>query len=227
MISVFLPCRAGSQRVPKKNILPIGKYNLGLTEIKLHQLEKVPLVSEVVLSTDDEVLINELPDYGFSKLKIVRRSAYLATSSIPTDKLVKHAAEITAENIIMWTHVTSPFYNTSHYTNAIDKYFSNLNQFDSLMTVHQINEFIWKDGKPMNYDRSEVKWPATQNLDPLFIVDSCCFIAAKTIYQENCDRIGAVPYLAKNNGLSGFDIDWPEDYEIAKTIIETKPELVL
>lgn len=223
MITVFLPCRAGSQRVPKKNILPIGDFKLGLTEIKLKQLEQVNEVSEIILSTDDMVLLDKLPSYNFKKLKIVRRAKELATSSVPTDKLVSHASSIASEDIIMWTHVTSPFFNSYRYSDAIRKYFEDTNEFDSLMTVHQLNEFIWKDGKPFNYDRSKIRWPATQSIDPLYVVDSCCFIASKLIYDVHGDRIGQRPRFYKNNGLSGFDIDWPEDYEIAKTIIETNP----
>ena len=226
MISVFLPCRAGSQRVPKKNILPIGNFKLGLTEIKIKQLEQVNEVSEIVLSTDEPVLLDKIPSYNFKKLKLVRRKKELASSSVPTDRLVSHASSIASKDIIMWTHVTSPFFNSYHYSAVIQKYLEDTSSFDSLMTVHQLNEFIWKDGKPLNYDRSKIRWPATQSLDPLFVVDSCCFIASKLIYEEHGDRIGDRPQFYKNNGLSGFDIDWPEDYEVAKAIIESNPDWV-
>jgi len=226
MITAFLPCRAGSQRVPKKNILPIADYKLGLTEIKIKQLEQVSEVSEIILSTDDTVLLDQIPLYNFKKLKVVRREKELATSSVPTDELVSHASSVSSRDTIMWTHVTSPFFNSHHYSEVIRKYIQNTTEFDSLMTVHQLNDFIWKDGKPFNYDRSEIRWPATQSLDPLFIVDSCCFIASKSIYDKQRDRIGERPQFYKNNGLSGFDIDWPEDYEIAKAIIETNPDWV-
>ena len=40
MISIFIPIRKNSKRVKNKNIHKIKKYKLGLTEIKILQLEK-------------------------------------------------------------------------------------------------------------------------------------------------------------------------------------------
>ena len=41
MISIFIPIRKGSKRVKNKNIKKIGKFNLGLTEIKIKQIFKL------------------------------------------------------------------------------------------------------------------------------------------------------------------------------------------
>ena len=41
MISIFVPIRSGSKRVKNKNIKKIGKFNLGLTEIKIKQIFKL------------------------------------------------------------------------------------------------------------------------------------------------------------------------------------------
>ena len=41
MISIFIPIRKGSKRVKNKNIKKIGKFNLGLTEIKIKQIIKL------------------------------------------------------------------------------------------------------------------------------------------------------------------------------------------
>ncbi len=56
-ISVFLPCRAGSQRIPHKNIKPFADYEYGLIELKLSQLAKAHNIDEVVLSTNDENIL--------------------------------------------------------------------------------------------------------------------------------------------------------------------------
>ena len=41
MISIFIPIRSGSKRVKNKNIKKIGKFSLGLTEIKIKQIFKL------------------------------------------------------------------------------------------------------------------------------------------------------------------------------------------
>ena len=62
MISVFIPVRKGSKRVKNKNIRAIGKYKLGLLEIKLKQLEKLIKINnnkynfEFIVSTDSKIV---------------------------------------------------------------------------------------------------------------------------------------------------------------------------
>ena len=47
-MKVFLPCRRGSQRVPKKNVRPFGPFSGGLVELKLTQLLRVPEIDEIL-----------------------------------------------------------------------------------------------------------------------------------------------------------------------------------
>ena len=88
--------------------------------------------------------------------------------------------------------------------------------FDSLMTVTEIQSFIWDDSGPINYDRTEEKWPRTQTIKPIYEINSGVFLADCEIYRKNKDRIGDCPYLYKLDQLDGFDIDWPEDFVIAQ-----------
>ena len=52
-VTCFLPCRAGSQRVVRKNIKPFAGYEHGLIQIKLRQLLASERIDEVVLTTND------------------------------------------------------------------------------------------------------------------------------------------------------------------------------
>ena len=36
----ILPVKGNSERVPRKNLRPVGKYSSGITEIKMEQLQK-------------------------------------------------------------------------------------------------------------------------------------------------------------------------------------------
>ena len=68
-IGIFLPCRQGSQRVPLKNINPIGKYTLGLFEIKIRQLLAIPNI-EIYLSTDDKIIICDIESFCYKIPKV-------------------------------------------------------------------------------------------------------------------------------------------------------------
>ena len=119
---------------------------------------------------------------------------------------------------VLWTHVTSPFINSDVYDQAIEKYFENLDHFDSLMTVTKLQRFIWNDNEPVSYNRDIEKWPRTQTIKPLWEVDGGIFLAHKSIYELNNDRIGYVPYLLQISDEIAFDIDWMTDYKIAEAL---------
>ena len=220
-VTCFLPCRKGSERVPRKNIKPFGEAQKGLIELKLNQLIAANLVDRIVLTTNDTEILDYASSLRSAKLELHHRIEELSSSSTSTDQLVRHALELIPDGNILWTHVTSPFINARHYDEIIKCYFRQLGKgYDSLMTMTILHGFLWQDGKPLNYDRTTEKWPRTQTLAPVHEVNSGAFLAPSSVYQELDDRIGENPYLYAMNKLTSHDIDWPEDFLIAETLVE-------
>jgi CMP-N-acetylneuraminic acid synthetase len=218
-ITCFLPCRAGSERVIKKNIKPFASFEHGLIQIKLHQLLATEKIDEVVLTTNDVEILNYAESIGDSRLRLHRRAEDLSSSATSTDQLVAHALQLIPTGHILWTHVTSPFITAKHYDDVIQAYVENLeNGHDSLMTTTAIHGFLWQDEKPLNYDRTIEKWPRTQTLRPVHEINSGAFLAPAHLYHELDDRIGRRPYLYELDKFASFDIDWPEDFIIAECL---------
>lgn len=224
-IIAFLPCRQGSQRVPRKNIRPFGCFTHGLIEIKLVQLLSTSAIDRVVLSTNDDEVLNLASDFSAGdKLLIHRRVDSLSSNTTSTDELVGHAAELISplhpDCHILWTHVTSPFVTASHYVDIIAEYKQALmDGHDSLMTTTPIHSFLWTETGPMNYNRSVEKWPRTQTLDPVHEVNSAAFLAPASVYINRADRIGERPRLFPLSKLVSFDIDWEEDFIVAEQLL--------
>jgi len=222
-ITCFLPCRLGSQRVPRKNIKPFAGHEFGLIQVKLKQLISANLIDEIVLSTNDESIIEYASALRVEKLKIHRREEELSSSSTSTDSLVSHAASLVSSGNILWTHVTSPFITAKLYDKIINAYFDAKKQgFDSLMTTTKIHGFLWKDSQPFNYNRDLEKWPRTQTIEPLHDVNSAVFLTSLSVYEKKADRIGDTPYLYALDKLVSHDIDWPEDFAIAECMAEKR-----
>lgn len=220
-ITVFLPCRKGSERVPKKNIKPFAGTEKGLIEIKLHQLIEVQAIEKIVLSTNDNEIIEYAKSLNCHKIQIHERIEELSTSQTSTDQLVNHGLELIPEGHILWTHVTSPFLNKKAYEEIIATYFEKLNQdYDSLMTTSLIRSFLWNKAGPINYNRSIEKWPRTQTLSPIYEINSAVFLASTEVYRALNDRIGNKPYLYPLNKIQGFDIDWQDDFDIAQAMLK-------
>lgn len=217
----FLPCRKGSQRVPRKNIKPFAGYPFGLIEIKIKQLVQSKTIDEIVLSTNDEDILSYVSSLNIANLRIHERIASLSSSETSTDQLIAHALELIPYGDILWTHVTSPFINAYHYDHIVNCYREKiLAGHDSLMTVTELYGFLWQNEKPINYYRQQEKWPRTQTLTPIHEVNSGVFLASSDVYCRLVDRIGDRPYLYILDKLTSHDIDWPEDFVIAECMVE-------
>lgn len=221
-INVFLPCRKGSQRVPGKNIKPFAGYKNGLIEIKLKQLLASSKINKIYLSTNDEEILNYADSLNDPKIILHKRVEHLSSSETSTDELVAHALELIQDGEILWTHVTSPFLNAKSYDEIITKYFEVLDQgYDSLMTTNLIHGFLWNKNEPINYDRLKEKWPRTQTLDPIHEINSAVFLSNAKVYRDENDRIGRKPFLYPLDKISGFDIDWEDDFKIAEAVLQS------
>jgi len=221
-VNVFLPMRSGSERIPNKNTKPFAGIDGGLCLLKLKQLLECKLVNSIVVSTDDINVMNICNTFLTERIKVVQRPPELASSATSTDELIKYVPEIMPDGHILWTHVTSPFVDTSLYDRIIQTYFENIVTYDSLITVTKLKKFLWGNLGPVNYDRSVEKWPRTQTIKPLWEVNSGAFLAKKNIYKTNLDRIGSKPYKFELDEEESFDIDWFKEFQIAEAIFQAK-----
>ena len=219
-ITVFLPMRKGSERIKNKNIKDFANIKGGLTYIKLSQLLKVESIDKILVSTDDEEVKKIVKSFNNNKIKIDHRIESLASSATSTDDLITYASTIITEGIILWTHVTSPFITEKIYEQVIKNFKENQDEYDSLMTVTQIQKFIWNNNEPITYDRTKEKWPRTQTIRPLYEINSGVFLAHINIYKKYKDRIGEKPLFYELNEKEAYDIDWKENFEIAEILWE-------
>lgn len=220
-VSAFLPCRKGSERIPRKNIKPFAGIEHGLIAIKLRQLLGAAHIDTVHLSTNDDEILDFAATLDSDKIVPHKRCEELSSSATSTDDLVAHALElIGSDRHIMWTHVTSPFVNATLYDEMIKTYFTKHGEgYDSLMSTNAIHGFLWNEEGPVNYDRQKEKWPRTQTLSPIHEINSAAFIATSSVYSDHSDRIGDRPFKFGMNKIVGMDIDWPEDFVLGELMV--------
>jgi len=219
-VTAFLPCRAGSQRVPHKNTRPFADRQDGLLGIKLEQLLACPAIDSVLLSTNDpevEAIAASHVAASDGRLRLDRRPDHLCSSSTSTDEVIGYVPSIVPEGTVLWTHVTSPFFGPADYAAAVTTYQAARasGTHDSLMGVNELRTFIWDAKSPVNYDRAVEKWPRTQTLASLYEVNSSIFIADVETYRARGDRIGETPLLYAIPKDKTVDVDWEEDFVIA------------
>tara|TARA_A100001011_G_C14263259_1_gene823509 strand:- start:508 stop:1230 length:723 start_codon:yes stop_codon:yes gene_type:complete len=220
-LSVFLPLRKGSKRVKNKNIRPFKNYKFGLTELKINQLKKLKYIFsktykkkriEFIISTNCKRISRYTKKFKW--IKTFKRKESLAKDD-SLDKLINHVPSICSGKYIMWTHVTSPFYNEKDYLNFIKMFLKiKNNKYQSAFSADYLKKFIYvKKIGWVSHDYKRKKWPRTQKLSNSYIVNSAAFLTSRQIYLKNKDRLcnNPVPILSRVG--SGFDIDDMNDFK--------------
>lgn len=224
-IIAVVPCRSGSERVKNKNTREFAGVLGGLFRIKLEQLLKVPEI-EVWVVTDDPVIraecVRQAPDS--CRLSLLTREAAKST-----DALISYIPQAWPnepdDTVILWTHVTSPLFVEHDYAAAIAMYrrFVLTKNYDSLMTVKRIQDFIWGPTGPINYIReSGSRWPRTQDVMSYWQVSGAAFMAPLSVYREQHDRIGHSPVFYEVGPLKGVEVDTEGDFEFAQALYRVK-----
>lgn len=223
-VSFFLPLRKGSERVVNKNTKQFAGIEGGILAVKLGQLLATKNIDEIILSTNDEVCINVAEKYSSkdSRLKIVPRPEYLCLSDTKLTDLIAYVPTIVNTDHIVWGHATTPIANGADYDKGIELYFEQLAKgHDSLISVMPFQNFLLdQTGKVINKSSTDLRWPRTQDLLPLYEINHVMFIASKDIYVDLKDRVGNHPFLMEMDKLHSLDVDWEEDFLIAEAVYE-------
>lgn len=219
-LKAVVPCRAGSERISNKNTRPFAGLSGGLLRRKILQLIDVPELDSIVISTNDPRVEAIAEEYRGFNVEIDRRPESLCQSSTNLQDLCQYLGERFPDDHLLWTHVTSPFVESAHYSAALRTYISPSSApFDSLASVQRVQKYLISELGPLNFGSGTRKWPRTQDLPPLFEVTSGIFLTSATVLGEARDRIGQVPFFFELDGLAGMDIDDELDFKLAELAI--------
>ncbi len=217
-VAFFLPTRKGSERVKNKNTKPFAGIEGGLVENKIKQLLATKFIDEIIFSSNDETCIAVAEKYqSDSRIKIIPRPNELCLSTTNLQDLICYVPTVTDADHILWGHVTTPLCGADQYDAGIKLYLEKLDEgFDSLVGVTELKNFLLnKDGKLVN-NTTDIPWPRTQDLEALYPINHTMFLAKRSVYIEQKNRIGQKPLLHIMDELHSFDIDWPDDFTIAE-----------
>ena len=222
-IAFFLPTRKGSERVKNKNTRPFADIEGGLVENKIKQLLSTKHIDEILFSSNDEMCIAIAEKYtSDSRLRIIPRPNELCLSTTNLQDLICYVPTITNADHILWGHVTTPLVEAKVYDTAIEQYLSKIIKgYDSLVSVKELKNFLLnQEGKLVN-NSTNIPWPRTQDLEPLYEINHAIFLAKRSVYTEQKNRIGQKTLLYIMDEIHSKDIDWEEDFKIAEIMYKT------
>ena len=214
-IGGIIPVKANSERVKKKNLRKFGDTNL--FELKLNQLSKTKNFKKLVVSSEDQTILEIADKKGFSTHL---RDPYYSTSTVPMSEVYSYiGSSIDAEHIA-WINVTNPLAEEKIYDEAIKLYRNNYENYDCLLSATEVKENFFYKKKPLNFPRSP--WPRSQDLEPLISLPFVINILKKNDLVKWGSCVGKNPFFYFLDSLIAKDIDNPTDFEFCETMYKKK-----
>jgi len=211
--SALIAVRSGSVRVKNKNIRTFNESTL--LELKIKQLQSVKEINDVVVNSNSDEMLSIAKNLG---ARTVKRDDYYASNTISMSSVFEHMAKnMDCENIL-YANCTNPLVSTNSYSDAIRIFLNNTSAYDSLVSCHDIKEFLYLDGKALNYD--PMNQPRSQDLPNVVALNFAISIIPKSDMIKNRNIIGMNPYFYKLNEVESLDIDTPLDFFIAEKLYQ-------
>lgn len=212
-IVAVIGVRSGSVRCKNKNIKDFGKNDNLLTK-KLEILSNIEEISKIIVSSDSEEYLEISSKY--KKVHLDKRPDYYASNNLNGKELFNYLGHlINDDEIFMYSPVVSPFISEKEIIDCINTYKKEIN-YDSVCTGNIIKEFIWFNGKPLNYDYYNA--PKSQDLPEYIIPTLGVCLIEKDILIKNNNIIGNNPYFKIIDKIKSIDIDDNFDFELSKLL---------
>ena len=211
----LIPIKLGSKRIPQKNIKPFFDGTPLMFFIQRVCLASA-LVDEVYIYCSDE----SVKPYVLPGVKFLKRPKELDGDDKNANDIIRAFIKDVDADIYVNAHTTSPFAEVSTINDCIEKVASG--EYDSAFCAENIKQFMWKDGKPVNFDPDH--FPRTQDLPDMFAETSIAYVFTQKSFLKHNRRLGTRPYICEVGKIEAMDIDYPEDFVICDAIYRIKKE---
>ena len=208
-IVAFVPIKFYSQRLSNKNFLLLD--NKPLCSHIFDTLNKVDRIDEIYVYCSNSKIINNIPN----NVNFLQRSNQLDSNETLGIELYQDFCSTVDADIYILAHATSPFISVNSINKGIDSIL--IDNYNSSLSVKQVNNFVWYQGKPLNYSINHI--PRTQTIEPIYIETSGFYIFKQEVITKLNTRIGDNPYLVIVDNKEGTDIDTEEDFVTAQYMI--------
>jgi CMP-N,N'-diacetyllegionaminic acid synthase len=232
----LIPARAGSKRIPGKNVRILAGHPLLAYTIRA--AIQASVFDAVFVSTESEQIAEIAQGYG-AEVPFLR-PPHLAGDRSPDIEWVTHTLDQLATTGRRWDcfsilRPTSPFRTSATIERAWAQFLSD-RQADSLRAVQLCREHPakqwtiahgWMRPVMENPDPTGVPWHSSpyQSLPPVYVQNASLEIAWTRVPLDLGSIAGnrVMPFITE--GLEGFDINGPDDWILAESHASVLPSL--
>jgi CMP-N,N'-diacetyllegionaminic acid synthase len=224
----FVPARAGSERVPGKNVRPLAGHPL--LAYAIAAARRAGVFDRVVVSTDSEDTAAIARRYG-ADVPFLRPAEYATATSPDVEWLAWTLAALPERyDVFALVRATNPFRGPGVLRRGLEQLLATP-EADSVRAVELVKQHpgkMWtldEGGRTMSplLDQShlDVAWHAGQYqaLPQVFVQNSALEVAWTRVVEETGTREGRVlaPFLTQ--GYEGFNVDDEDDWRRAEELV--------
>ena len=220
-VIALMPLKANSERVPGKNFKVLG--NKPLFHWDLDTLKHVSEIDQIIINTDARELLKENGLLEDQRIVIRDRKKEICGDMVSMNLVIKDDVLNSDSDIYLMTHTTNPFLKRETIINAINKFktLREQDEFDSMFSTNIVQErFYDAKFKPINHNPDVLL--RTQDLPKWHKENSNLYLFTKESFLNKDNRIGSKPFAFEMDAKESVDIDTPDDWDYAESIIQQK-----
>ena len=207
-----MPIKLTNERCPGKNTRILG--DKPLMQWELDSLKATGLCDSINVFCSSEDVVKYLQE----GVKFIKRPAYLDLPSSNFTQIFEEFMRAIDADIYVYAHATAPFVTTETMRQCIKAVRSG--EYDSAFCAIKLQEYLWQNGKPLNFDATNL--PRTQDLNPIYQETSGVYVFTKGVFLNLRRRIGVKPFIKEVGFKEAVDIDTPEDFELAEVLVNNR-----
>lgn len=208
-IIAIMPIKLNNERLPGKNTMLLG--GKPLLQYELDNLKEINLIDSINVFCSNEKIIEFLPD----GINFVKRPEFLDLSTSNFTQIFEIFMKEHDADVYVYAHATAPYISVQTMKECIDAVVSG--KFDSAFCAVKIQDYLWKNGAPLNFDASNI--PRSQDIEPIYRETSGIYVFTKEVFEKYHRRIGVNPFVKEVSYKEAVDINNPEDFELAEALL--------
>lgn len=205
----IMPIKLNNERLPGKNVKMLG--GKPLLQHQLIAVDNVDLVDDIYVYCSNESVCEYLPD----GIKFLKRSAELDLPTSNFSQIFTAFSNDVPADIYVYIHATAPFISEGTIKECINAVKSG--EYDSAFCAVKIQDFLWKDGEPLNFDAENI--PRSQDIEPIYRETSGVYVFTTEVFEKYRRRIGKKPFIKEVSFKEAVDINNPEDFDLAEVMV--------
>lgn len=207
----FVPIKLNNERLPGKNL---KRFSDGtpLVSVILNKLNllKGEVIDEIYCYCSSDEIVDYLPE----GVEWLQRPTFLDDKYCKGRVIYEEFVKTIEADIYVLCHATAPFTTSEHIKECIEAVQSG--KYSSAFAGQKLQTFIWKDGKPFNFDLSNP--PRTQDMEAYYLENPSPYVFSKETFEKYHARSGINPYIVECDAVECVDVDNADDFELADAI---------